>query len=416
MQFLPMLVVAWADGKASEAESDTIRDHARTLPKELRDWVEERLKVPPGPYFRYQVAHLLSFLACTWSRNEGHAEAACLEVGREWAEEVIASTPWFRRVFGRVDAEKRDLLAMRAAMQEHTIPATDRIWALARGAHAEADPRRAVVVNPDHDQANQAIAIVLEGEDERVAVGCFVALTRDEDLDPKHVTDLLARSRHLREPERWILLAQEVNTSGRPLTPRQKDELREELEAQVGGPFVECDFTEIAYLEDALAIDARWSSWVAGRVEELGINRDEVVRNQAPGTFQGPRNEVEAEVAQKLIAGPPGMAFRILTFRHGKEELRLASPVITQEPATPEAVQWIARFLPSMCDPYTQLVLDEDGPRWIAEVWGELSDGQNVVKEPMLPGRSLLVPPWIWFRAADAMGVRFFAAKRKYVA
>jgi hypothetical protein len=30
-----------------------------------------------------------------------------------------------------------------------------------------------------------------------------------------------------------------------------------------------------------------------------------------------------------------------------------------------------------------------------------------------MPGRALLVPPWVWFRAADALGVRFFAAKRK---
>lgn len=411
-----MLVVAWSDGQLGSAEGDAIRDHARELPRELRAWIDERLKFPPGPYFRYQVAHLLSFLACTWSRNENHAEADCLDLGEEWAEEVVAAAPWFRRLFGGLENEKRNLAAMREAMHDHSIPATDRIWALARGAHADADPERAVVVVPDHDQANQALAIVLDSEEERVAVGTYLALTRDDDLDARRVSQLLADSRHLREPERWILLAEEVNRAGRPLTPRQKDQLRLEMEQKVGGSFEECDFTELAYLEDALAVDARWMSWIAGRSEELAVHRDEVLRNQAPGTFSAPRAEVEAEVAQKLVAGPPGLAFRILTLRHGDSTLRLASPVITQDPPTGEAVQWISRFLPSMCDPYTQLILDEDGPRWIAEVWGELSDGAPTAHEPLLPGRALLVPPWVWFRAADAMGVRFFAARRKVVA
>lgn len=411
-----MLVVAWADGKLSEGEGDTIRDHARTCPKEVRDWIEAHLRVPPGPYFRYQVAHLLSFLACTWARNENHAEAECLATGQEWAEEVVANLPWTRRFFGGTDAERRDLDAMRRALRDHTIPATDRIWAMARGAHADADPTRAVVVHTEHDQDNQVLAVVLDTGEERVAVGCFLALTRDEDLDSRRVADLLARSRELREPERWALLAQEVYRAGRPLTPHQKNLLREELVGRIGGDFEECDYTELAYLEDALAVDARWMSWVAGRSEEFAVHRDEVLRKQAPGTFSAEREDVEASVAQKLVAGPPGLAFRILTVKAGDDEVRLASPVVTQDPATPEAVQWIARFLPSMCDPYTQLILDEDGPRWIAEVWGELTDGEAKVREPLLPGRSLLVPPWVWFRAADALGVRFFAARRRYVA
>jgi hypothetical protein len=76
-------------------------------------------------------------------------------------------------------------------------------------------------------------------------------------------------------------------------------------------------------------------------------------------------------------------------------------------------VQWIARFLPAMVDPWTHLVLDEDGPRWVAEVLPEMASAPSKAYEPLMPGRALLVPPWVWFRTAESMGVRFFAGKRK---
>ena len=123
--------------------------------------------------------------------------------------------------------------------------------------------------------------------------------------------------------------------------------------------------------------------------------------------------KVQAHVAQQLVSGPPGLGFRVLEIEGEGRSLRLASPVLVQEPAPPEAVQWIARFLPEMCDPHIQLVLDEEGPRWVAEVHAQLPTRPAATPEPLLPGRALLVPPWIWFRAAGALGVRFFAGKRK---
>lgn len=411
LQFLPMLVVAWADGRLSVDEADRIRDRARTLPVHLRGWMDERLQYPPGPYFRYQVAHLLAFMLCTWCR--GGDDADWIDAAEQWANDLIADAGWFRRMFGGLNAEIRDLNALRRAVHEGQIFAGDRIWALARGAHAVAEPRRAVAILPEDAQVHQALGIVLEGDDERIAVANIMALSRDEDLDPHRVEELLAGSRHLREPERWILLAGELSTSGRALTTRQRAELNASMEKSVGGPFEEVAFAELAYLEDALALDARWVSWVAGQVEELRINHHEVVRPQIPGTFYAPRQGVSASVAKQLVTGPPGLGFRVLNLASDAGSLRLASPVVTQEPATKETIQWIARFLPSMCDPWTQLVLDEDGPRWIAEVLPDMACKPSTAFEPLLPGRALLVPPWVWFRAADAMGVRFFSAKRK---
>jgi hypothetical protein len=118
-------------------------------------------------------------------------------------------------------------------------------------------------------------------------------------------------------------------------------------------------------------------------------------------------------VAQQTVAGPPGLGFRILRIEAEGQSLRLASPVILHEPATRETIAWIARFLPSMCDPCNQLVLDEDGPRWVAEVHTQIPDRPASAPEPLLPGRALLVPPWVWFRAAGALGVRFFSGKRR---
>ncbi len=413
LPFLPMLVVAWADGAVGESEAETVRERAADLPPQLREWIEDRLRFPPGPYFRYQVSHLLSFLECVWHREEA-GKKHWAECGTEWADDLIHEAGWIRRLFGGLSAEIRDLEALRRVMDERHIPTSDRIWALARGAHAEAEPRRAVAVLADDDQIAQAIGIVLEGAEERHALGTTITIVRDDDLDEDRVRALLARSQHLREPERWIRLALEVNARGRAPTKRQSDDLRALFGKSVGGTFEECEYAELAYLEDALAVDARWMSWVPGRIEELRIDREQVVRTQAPGTFAAPRARVQAHVAQQLVAGPPGLGFRVLHVEgEGGASLRLASPVILQEPATRETVSWIARFLPEMCDPHTQLVLDEEGPRWVAEVHPHLPSKPASTPEPLLPGRSLLVPPWVWFRAAGALGVRFFAGKRK---
>jgi hypothetical protein len=413
LPFLPSLVVAWADGQVGEAEADTIRERAAGLSAPLKEWIGDRLRFPPGPYFRYQVSHLLAFLECVWHHEENGKKhwAAC---GTEWADDLIQEAGWLRRLFGGLNAEIRDLKALRRVMDDGDILTSDRIWALARGTHAEAEPHRGVAVVTDHDQSVQAVGIVLQGPEERHALGTFLTIIRDDDLDEDRVRTLLLRTQHLREPERWIVLALEVNARGRTLTRRQSDELREAFETAVGGEFEECEYAELAYLEDALAVDARWMSWVPGRVEELRIDREEVTRTQAPGTFHAPRSRVQAHVAQQPVAGPPGLGFRVLHIEgEGGASLRLASPVILQEPATRETVSWIARFLPEMCDPHTQLVLDEEGPRWVAEVHTHMPSRAAVTLEPLLPGRSLLVPPWIWFRAAGALGVRFFAGKRK---
>lgn len=79
-------------------------------------------------------------------------------------------------------------------MNEHGIFVSDRIWALARGAHAEADPERVVYCEKDADQVNQALGIAFRGEGQHLAVGTMVALARDEDLDVRAVEALLAKS------------------------------------------------------------------------------------------------------------------------------------------------------------------------------------------------------------------------------
>lgn len=414
LRFLPMLVVAWADGKLGANEGNLIRDRARSLPAHLRDWVTERLEFPPGPYFRCQVSHLLAFMANTWSEDqerEGCRDWA--ETGERWASELIADQGIFRRLFGDLQREKADLASLNEAVNEHGIYVSDRIWALARGAHAEALPRRVVVTHSEAEGVHQGLGLAFAGEGQHLAVGTMLALARDEDLDPHVVQGLLAQSRHLRENERWVLLGQEFFGAARPLTEMQRRALATEMQGSCGCSFEECTFAELSYLEDALALDARWVSWVAGRVEELHIDRDDVVRAQVPGTFLAPRSKVKAQVAQNLVSGPPGLGFRVLELETPGNTLRLATPALLAEPATKEAVQWVARFLPAMCDPWTQFVLDLDGPRWVAEVLPEMAEHPSTTFEPLLPNRALLVPPWVWFRAAEALGVRFFSGRRK---
>ena len=144
-----MLVVAWADGAVGTDEAETVRDRAGQLSPELRAWVEDRLEFPPGPYFRYQVAHLMSFMVCVWHREERGKAKNWAEAGQEWADDLIQEAGWLRRVLGGLNAEIRDLEALRRVLDEKHIPTSDRLWALARGAHAEAEPHRAVAVAAD---------------------------------------------------------------------------------------------------------------------------------------------------------------------------------------------------------------------------------------------------------------------------
>jgi hypothetical protein len=427
--FLPSLVVAWADGKINALERESFLERAAELPDELKNWLEERLTHPPGPYFRCQVAHLLAFLSTVWpSSEEGdpkNLRPDWRDKAEEWADELIAEAGWLRRMLGGLKAEIKDLEALKEAMDEGEIRASERIWALARGAHAEGEPERIVAVLEDHDSIWQAIGIKLETEGhtnanpETLAVAVLVPVVRDEDLSKEEVAEKLRISTHLHEPERWILIASMLLGRGRPLTDRQRNELDKRLRSTVG-EFELCTFAELAYLEDALAIDARWMSWIPGCMEELHMDRSEVRRVSAPGTFCSARSKVHAHVEQQLVPGPDGLGFRILVIEgesnngaRQKCSLRLASPVVVQEPASQDAVAWIARFLPEMCDPHTQLVLDERAGSWVAEVHSHLPTRPAAVSEPLPPGRALLVPPWIWFRAAGALGVRFFAGRRK---
>jgi hypothetical protein len=103
----------------------------------------------------------------------------------------------------------------------------------------------------------------------------------------------------------------------------------------------------------------------------------------------------------------------VLTIASAEGELRLASPVILREPATAEAVEWLARFLPAMCDPCQQLVLDLETGKWIAEVFPRLPKLLPGAHEPLAAQRAVLVPPWVWFRAAGACGVRYFSGRRR---
>jgi hypothetical protein len=423
LRFLPMLVVAWADGSIAEGERERISERASGLPEPLRLWMEQRLHAPPGPYFRYQVAHLLTFLCSVWPCEPGGGNRWQAEADI-WADEIISEAGWLRRLFGGVSAERRELNDLRKVLADGEILATDRIWALARGAHAAFAPRHTAVVREEPEQYVQALSITLTGsevsdtgEPEQMAVAALSVVPRDLDLEPRRVTELLTRYAHLRENERWIVLAEEVARSGRPLTPRQRQEVSTELVARLGHPFEEVSYAELAYLEDALAADAHWVSWLPGKVEELHIDRDTVRRAQVPGTFEAPRSDVVAQVDPKLVSGPQGLGFRVLDIHSRSPQhpgrLRLASPVFLQEPPTAEAVAWVARFLPDMCDPCSQLVLDEVAGTWMAEVHSHCPDREAPNPEPLPEGRALLVPPWVWFRAAGALNVRFFAGKRK---
>lgn len=444
--FLPLLVVAWADGKLEGAEREAFEERAEGLPPELKAWLQERITHPPGPYFRCQVSHLLAFLSTVWPSCEDddpkHFRPDWREKAEEWADELIADAGWLKRLFGGMRAEMKGLAELKEAMDEGGIAVPERIWALARGAHAEAEPARVVAVLEDHGHIWQASGVRLDTEGhtntdpEHLSVAALLPVVRDDDLSVQRVEERLKSSAHLHESERWILLAEEVFSRGRPLTDRQKQELLKKL-GNNGVEFEECSFSELSYLEDALAVDARWVSWVPGAIEELHIDRTEVRRDSAPGTFCSPRSKVHAHVEQQLVPGPPGLGFRILVLEgearvpeskasDGKSPdakpaelrkcvLRLASPVILKDPAPTEALEWIARFLPEMCDPHSQLVLDETTGRWVAEVHSHMPTRCSVVPEPLPPGRSLLVPPWVWFRAAGALGVRFFAGRRSPV-
>jgi hypothetical protein len=125
---------------------------------------------------------------------------------------------------------------------------------------------------------------------------------------------------------------------------------------------------EQLYLEDALAADARWMQWRRGVVEELRVTRERLVRPVGPAHMDAERGELEAEVGQRILPGPPGLGFRTLTVRAGDAALRLASPVLTgvssagpssaSSAATPEAVHWLATMLPRVIDPARPWVLD----------------------------------------------------------
>lgn len=411
LPLLPMLVVGWADGTLGEAERERIEAVGKDLSEPVRAWLAERLRNPPGPYFRYQVGHLLAFLVSVWPREREEDWA-----GRSTAlaSELVHDAGWLRRIFGGVSAERRRYEEIRAQLEEQRIAPSDRIWSLARGRYAECSPRNVAVVLEEDEQAWQARAITLDDPSERIGVASVSPLLRDEDLDAEEVTELLARGGHLREAERWILLAERLHARGRPITPRQHQVLSAQLAEAVGHPCEEVPFAEQAYLEDALATDAHWMSWLPGRVEELRVDHERVVRAECPGSFDAPRAQTRAHVAQQPVPGPDGLGFRVLHIDAGEAHLRLASPVIVREPASREAVAWLARFLPAMCDPCTQLVMDEDdGPRWVAEVHSSLPTRATTSCEPLLAGRSLLVPPWVWFRAAHALNVRFFSGKRR---
>lgn len=424
LRFLPMLVVAWADGAVAEGERERIAERAEELDPPLKAWVLARLTAPPGPYFRYQVAHLLTFLASVWPA-ERHDATGWQQEAERWADDIIAEAGWLRRLFGGVAAERAQLAELRKVLAEGEILATDRIWALARGAHAAFAPRHTAVLREQPEQCLQALCITLDGEvteevetaaAQRIAVAALSVAPRDVDLDPDTVRELLTRSAHLLENERWIVLAEAITQAGRPLTARQRQELSSALTGSIGHGFEEISFAELAYLEDALAADAHWLSWLPGQLEELHIDRDRVSRAQAPGTFNAPRALVTASVDPRTVAGPVGLGFRVLDIQSKSPEhpgrLRLASPVLLREPPTAEAVEWIARYLPDMCDPCTQLMLDEASGTWMAEVHSHCPDKVSEVPEPLPPGRSLLVPPWVWFRAANALNVRFFLGKR----
>ncbi len=414
LPFLPCLVVAWADDRVGERECERIRSHASRLPPHLAEWLEKRLVNPPGPYFRYQVLHLLAFMVNTWKRElrEGGDWA---ETGEEWAREILSAQPWMRRMFGGVEAEREELEALHDALQQHDMMATDRLWSLARGAHAGGEPRHVVVVHEDHDQYAYAMAVVLDGEDERIAVGTFGTLVRAEDLPEDELRAVLARTRHLFEHERWAAVSERMAARGRALTTHQLQALRDDLEAQLGCPFEEVDASELAYLEDALAADAQWMSWIPGQLEELCIDRERVLRASAPGTFDAPRDTVNATVAQSLVPGPRGMAYRILSLDTDAQHLRLACPVVTEEPPSDEAIALLARILPATCDPLQQLVLcpGTGEAHWVAEVHSALPEAPCRTREPLPEERALLVPPWVLLRAAAALGRGVFSARRR---
>jgi hypothetical protein len=417
LPLLPSLLVGWADGRLGDRERARIEAHATGMPEALAAWLRERLDHPPGPYFRYQVLHLLTFMVTAWRASDADGHKWAME-GEAWAEEILREQGWVRRLLGRASAEREELEALHDALHDHEIFACDRIWALARGAHAEGEPVHTALF--DEDGANVR-AVVLQCADERMAVAAFSspAVTT---LDPAALAEVLARTSHLHETERWAAVAELLE---RPASARASEALRARLEEALGFDVEEVDGAELRYLEDALAADARWMEWRRGPVEELLVTRERVVRRVGPGHFDGERAAVESDVGQQLVPAVPGLAFRTLTLRApaparsavvdegdlevdagepGSEQvLRLATPVLTTTPVTPKAVAWLARVLPRTVDPSRPLVLD--GERGV--------DRPGTADDILQAHEYLIVEPWAWSRVACALGAWFFTGRRK---
>ncbi len=413
LPFLPMLCVAWSDGKLGPQEAERIRAHMGDLDDGPRAWLESRLSQPPGPYFRYQVAHLIAFLRSVWPQS-GEGPDCWTDEARDWAEEIIEERGWFRRILGGLRAEDRTRKELLGLIDQGGILPTERIWALTRGIRADGEPQRVVAVVEEGEEFTQVMGISLVAPEsgESLAVAAVVRIVRDEDLAEADVARVLARSRHLPEAERWIGLAELIFARGRPLTERQRAEILARA-ADQGPRLVEIPFAELAYLEDHLARDARWTSWVPGSLDELHVDREGVRRDEAPGTFAASRAEVQVMLRPTPVPGPAGLAFAVLAIEATGRSLHLATPMLTQEPATAEAIAWIARFLPATIDPFTQLVLDEVSGEWVAEVHSHAPSRSSRIAEPLPEGRALVVPPWIWYRACWSLGLRPDLGRRR---
>jgi hypothetical protein len=418
LPLLPSLLVGWADGRLGERERARIEAHAGGMPEALAGWLHERLDHPPGPYFRYQVLHLLTFMVTAWRATDADGHKWALE-GEAWAEEILREQGWLRRLLGRASAEREELEALHDALHDHEIFACDRIWALARGAHAEGEPVHTSLFDDDGAHAR---AVVLQCADARIAVAAFAGPAVPV-VDTAALAEVLARTSHLHETERWAAVAGLLE---RPASARATEALRARLEQALGFDVEEVDGAELRYLEDALAADARWMEWRRGPVEELLVTRERVVRRVGPGHFDGERGEVEGDVGQQLVSMLPGLAFRTLTLRapsarvhtpevdvteratgdvpEGEEQvLRLATPVLTTTPVSGETLAWLARALPVMMDPARPLVLDASRG----------TDRVGTADDTLSSDEFLIVEPWVWSRAACAMGAWFFTGRRK---
>ena len=86
-----------------------------------------------------------------------------------------------------------------------------------------------------------------------------------------------------------------------------------------------------------------------------------------------------------------------------ERELRVATPVLTSAPVSPEALAWLARALPVMIDLSRPLVLDA----------ATGSERPGTADDTLHAREYLIVEPWVWSRAACAMGAWFFTGRRK---